>query len=111
MVNSLADPAKAPSALFWAINITNMIYISIAFLGVFFFGTAIEESILNNFSAAGGDWESYLLRIIFLVVLACHIPFIFFSGKESVLIIIDEYNRKSVSKAIMNKIAEATESE
>jgi amino acid permease len=103
MVNSLEDSSRtnALGAVKWAINITNIIYISIAFLGVFFFGSAIEESILNNISLQGDDWESYILRVIFLMVLACHIPFIFWSGKESVLIIIDEYNRKSISNALM----------
>jgi len=108
MVNSLQDPSRAGAmaAVNWAIGLTNIIYISIAFLGVFFFGSAIEESILNNISLHGEDWESYVLRIIFLLVLACHIPFIFFSGKESVLIIIDEFNRQSISKALMQKVGE-----
>ena len=79
-----------------AVGFSGVVYISIGLLGLFSFGTSIETSVLDNVATESSCWESYLLRIIFMVVLACHIPFFFYTGKESTLIIFDELDRGSI---------------
>jgi len=48
--------------------------------------------------------ESYVMQILFLIIIACHIPYLFFSGKEALLIIIDEYMRNSISATLSKKL-------
>ena len=48
--------------------------------------------------------ESYVMQILFLIIIACHIPYLFFSGKEALLIIIDEYMRNSISSTLSKKL-------
>lgn len=41
---------------------------------------------------------------MFLIILACHVPYLFFSGKEALLIMIDEVMRKSISLTLSKKL-------
>ena len=74
----------------YSIKLTSVIYIWFAILGMLVYGTNLNTNIFQNLSLETANWESYFLRLIFLMVIGCHIPFIFFGGKESILIIMDE---------------------
>ena len=86
-----------------ALATTSSIYIIIAILGIFFFGSLVKESVMKNIGMES-NWESYFLRFVFAVVIGFHIPFTFFSGKEGILMIVDELHRKTISKALQAKM-------
>ena len=75
---------------------TFIIYFAVSLVSIFMFGSSISADILDNVGAEGGTWESYVLRAAFVIVVACHIPFVFFAGKEAFLIVIDEATKKTV---------------
>jgi hypothetical protein len=76
------------------------LYLITSYASLILFGKTIKSPVTDNVNEEVDHWESYLLRILFMIVIACHIPFIFFSGKESLLIIIDELDRRSISKTL-----------
>jgi hypothetical protein len=89
--------------------LVSFLYLTLGSISIFMFGSSVQSSVLEsvaNECKEGGScpWESVVLRIMFLVVIACHIPFVFFSGKEGILIVIDELDRRSISKALEKKL-------
>jgi len=88
---------------------TGCIYVTLASISIFMFGDELESQVLLNIGEARTPegkpyWEAYIVQISFSVVLTCHIPFIFCSGKEALLIIIDELDRKSISSSLWHKL-------
>jgi amino acid permease len=103
--------ANMANVLFLGIGLTWAIYVFLAIVCLFLFGksvrlgTNIMDNVNTELQINKDRYESYALQILFSIVLACHIPFIFFSGKESLCIIIDEIDRRSISKTLDERIA------
>lgn len=68
---------------------TVIIYVSCGILAVYLFGSSTSDNILNNICEQT-SFLSYFIRAAFLILLACHIPYVFFLGKEGACIVVDE---------------------
>lgn len=73
-----------------ALFFTSGIYISTALLAIYLFGSGIKPNCLENVADEGISFQSVFIRVPFAVVVACHVPYIFFFGKEGICIIVDE---------------------
>lgn len=91
-------------AVFTALLIAMMIYISLSILSIYTFGSQVRPDVMDNVGEGRHEWESITLRVAFFIVIICHIPFVFFSSKEAFLILIDELDRKSISEALDRKL-------
>jgi hypothetical protein len=80
------------------------LYISIGVCGATVYNNEINISILTNLGMDKA-MTSYILLIIFIVVLASHVPFAFFPAKETFLVIIDETENQSISKGLDRRLS------
>ena len=83
-----------------ALLLAFVIYICVGIACLYEFGTELNSNVLDNVDEEVGSVISYIIRFSFLIVLACHIPYIFFTGKESLLIMIMELSDNRMSKAL-----------
>jgi hypothetical protein len=84
---------------------TTGLYLSFSVISILLFRGNISSNVLDNFSLITNPkgnpfWESMVIQVSFIIVLFCHIPFLFFAGKEGLLIVFDEIQRKSISSAL-----------
>ena len=92
--------------------LTGSIYVMVGIICSLMFGDKLQSSILLNLGEATWErngethsfWEAWICQVSFCIVLCCHVPFIFFSAKEAVLIMVDELQRKSISNALWHKL-------
>ena len=84
--------------------VSSTIYMGLAIVATYEFGSSLQHSILDSVDEQEHMTSSYLIRFSYLLGLLLHIPFVFFSGKESVLIMIDETWNRTLSTEIQKKI-------
>ena len=82
---------------------TTLIYLACGLLAVYLFGSDVQSNVLDNIDGQT-TVVSYLIRIAFMILLACHIPYVFFLGKEGACIVVDELMTKSMSKSLAKRL-------
>ena len=87
--------------------ISFFVYSSVGILGIYTFGTDLTSNVLDNVDKETNVY-SYIIRVMFSIVLACHIPFVFFPTKESFLIIVDEIQNNSMKHLLERNIEKKT---
>ena len=85
--------------------LTLSIYLTTGFLALNVFGPNISNNILLNFNKIDG-FLPMLLQLIFLIVIICHVPYMFLVGKEAVCIVGDEILNKTMSKSLQKMTEE-----
>jgi len=96
VMNSMKAKANVEGikSVYYALLMAMGIYITLSVLSIYTFGSSLQADVLDNVNEeVDHEWESMVLRIAFVIVIVCHIPYIFFSAKEAMLIIIDEWDR------------------
>lgn len=87
------------SAVFLALCFCFSAYLILSLLAQNLFGDKIEVSLFDNMKDDHGIL-SVGVRILFLVIFLCNIPYLFFPGKMSVLNALQEYRFRVFSKVL-----------
>ena len=90
---------NAISSVFLAITFVFLSYGIFAFVAYLSFGLEVSPNIFDNLKQDDGIF-SIAIRILFLVIFICNLPFTFLAGKECCLIFIMEYREKIITKQI-----------
>lgn len=86
--------ANGMKATVYSIIICFVIYVTVGIVGVLAFGSDLKGDIMENISSQKPQsWSNYVLMFMFMMIAAMHIPIVFYIGKESILIIVDEILR------------------
>lgn len=81
------------------IVLVSFVYLSVSLFVIYMFGSAVNKVFFENLKRLNGKltWEGLVVRIAYLIIVACHIPYIYFACKEAALIMVDEIQRKTIS--------------
>lgn len=89
------------------------VFSGVSLIGLMIFGKQIVQNggnLISNINlevslnTGNNHWEAYVMRILYFIIVITHVPPIFFPGKEAVLIMVDEIDRRSISNTLEERI-------
>jgi len=89
------------------------VFSGVSLLGLMIFGKHVVDNggnLISNINIevqlqpGNNHWEAYVMRILYFIIVITHVPPIFFPGKEAILIMIDEIDRRSISNTLEERI-------
>ena len=79
---------------------TCLIYLAVGIMAIMLFGTSLQPNVLLSIEKIG--LLSLLMKMTFIVVIICHVPFVFICCKEGACIIADEFINGTLTQSISN---------
>lgn len=79
-------------------------YLSFSHLGIMTYGEDVNPNIFVNISKEGASMMTLFIMFIFICIFVCNVPFVFLPGKESLLVLIDEFRYKTLSKDLSRRL-------
>ena len=89
--------SKGMSAVTLTLFFSFVIYVLFSLLAIYCYGEGLDPNIFVNLQAEGSSFESYFIRVTFLLILLCNIPYLFLPGKVCLLIMIEELRTRKMS--------------
>jgi amino acid permease len=87
-------------------SICAAIYLLLSIISLLLFGDSVEANIIRNMATRPGR-ASFCLRSVFCLLLLSHIPYVFHPLKEAAIVFSTEYQNRSISEGLEQKINEA----
>ncbi len=76
-----------------------VVYIIFSLLALKTYGDLIDPNIFKHIQEEN-NVQSAAIRVLFLLIFICHVPFVFFAGKDCLLAMIEEVRNRKLSKAL-----------
>ena len=93
------------SASIWSTLMNNVAFVVTGVAGLLIFGRSTSPDILENIATRPGQ-ISLAIRVLYILVLLFHIPYILFATKENVLVVYDELANRSLSTHLEEKLSD-----
>lgn len=89
-----------------AMVLTCVLYLAVGVMAIHIFGTDLKSNLMLSIESIGP--LALLMQVTFLLLLICHIPFVFICAKEGTCIVADEFINGTLTKAISSITKETT---